>query len=627
VLQPPVRRAGVTALLILGTLTACLVAIGLVRLTGTDYAAAGVIGPDAFTRNAQLVIRVLAEVGGVLCVGFFLFAAVMVPPEESGVLSVDGYRAMRAASWAAGLWCVSALLSVPFTVADAFVRPLGDFLDVGRLVSLAFSLEQTKAWLLTAAIALLLAIAARVALMWRTTPVLLVVAVLGLAPVAASGHSSSGGDHDWATASLLWHLTGAALWVGGLVALLAHGRRKGAHLSLAARRFSQVALVCWLVMAVSGVINALVRLKVSNLFITPYGLLTVAKIAALLALGVFGYFQRQRGVRRLAAGGNGRALVQLAAFEVLLMLVTIGLATALARTPPPDHGTGEPSTVELRIGYPLDGPPSLGRTFVDWRFDLILGTAALAMAALYLLGVRRLKANRHTWPIARTIAWLGGCAEVLLATSSGIGRYAPAVFSIDMVSNMLLSILAPILLALGTPVTLALQCLPATRKWLAELSRGRAVQVLTHPAVILVGFAGSFFVLYYSGLFAWSLDVPLAHVGMNAYFLVTGFAFFWAVFGADPFPREISVAHRKRMVLIAVPAHALFGVSLFATGTVIGARFYGTLGLPWTADLLDIQRLGGGVAWGAGAVPLLLVAVALLMPKPAADDREPALTR
>jgi putative copper resistance protein D len=626
VLQSPVRRAGVTALLILGTVTACLVAIGLVRLTGTDYTGAGLAGPDPFTRNGLLIIRVLAEVAGVLCVGFFLFAAVMVPPQESGVLSVDGYRAMRAASWAAGLWCVSALLSVPFTVADAFVRPLGD-LDFGRLVSLAFSLEQTKAWLLTAAIGFLLAIAARVALMWRTTPVLLVVAVLGLAPVAASGHSSSGGDHDWATASLLWHLAGAALWVGGLVALLAYGRRKGSHLSLAARRFSQVALVCWLVMAASGVINALVRLKVSNLFSTSYGLLTVAKITALLALGVFGYFQRRRGVKGLARTGSGRALVKLAAFEVLLMLVTIGLATALARTPPPDHGTGEPSTVELRIGYPLDGPPSLGRTFVDWRFDLILGTAALAMAALYLLGVRRLKANGRSWPIARTIAWLGGCAEVLLATSSGIGRYAPAVFSIDMVSNMLLSILAPILLVMGTPVTLMLRCLPGLRKWLGELSRGRAVQALTHPAVILLVFAGSFFVLYYSGLFAWSLDVPLAHVGMNAYFLVTGFVFFWAVLGLDPFPREITLAHRKKMVLIAVPAHALFGVSLISIGTVIGARFYGTLGLPWSADLLGIQRLGGGVAWGAGVVPLLIVAVALLMPKPTADDREPALTR
>jgi cytochrome c oxidase assembly factor CtaG/putative copper export protein len=621
------RRARLGPLLIVGTVLACLVAIGLVALTGTDYAAAGIRGPDSFTRNGLIVIRVLAEISGVLCVGSLLFAAFMVPPQESGVLSVDGYPALRTASWAAAAWCVSALLSVPFTVADAFAEPVSE-VGPARLLDLVFTLEQTKAWMLTAAVAFLLAVAAARVLMWRSTPVLLLVAVLGLVPVASSGHSSSGGDHDWATASLLWHLVAAALWVGGLVALLAYGRRKGEHLGLAASRFSQVALVCWIAMAVSGVINALVRLQVANLFSTAYGLLTVAKIAALAGLGAFGYLQRRRGVRDVTETGSGRALVRLAAFEILLMLVTIGLATALGRTPPPDHGSTDPSSVELKIGYGLDGPPSLARAFVDWRFDLILGTAALALAAVYLLGVRRLRAQGEPWPVARTIAWLGGCAEVLLATSSGIGRYAPAVFSIDMVSNMFLSILAPILLVLGNPVTLAQKTLrtgthPGPRQWFTAWRKAPAVRFLAHPAVVVVLFVGSFYALYFSGLFDWSLDVPLAHVGMNAYFLITGFVFFWAVVGTDPFPRQLSLRHRKAMVFTAVPVHALFGITLLSSDTVVGDRFYRTLGLPWAADLLGIQRLGGTVAWGAGVVPLFIVALALLVPWSKLDSKEP----
>jgi cytochrome c oxidase assembly factor CtaG/putative copper export protein len=571
--------------------------VGLATLTATDYAAVGLQGPDAFTRNGLITLRVLAEIGGVVCVGSLLFAAFLVPGQESGVLAADGYRALRAAGWAAALWCVCALLSVPFTVADAFTQPLSQ-LNFGKLVDLAFSLEQTKAWMLTAVIALVIVIATtRVLLMRRSMPILLGVAVFGLVPVAASGHSSSGGDHDWATASLLWHLVAAALWVGGLVALLAYGMRKGEHLALAANKFSKLALVCWLVMAVSGVINALVRLKIQNLFITPYGLLVLAKIGALVALGVFGYFQRERGLKGIERGG--RALVRLAAFEVLLMLVTIGLATGLGRTPPPDHGSSDPSGVELRIGYPLNGPPSLSRAFVEWRFDLILGTAALVMAVLYLLAVRRLKAKGEVWPISRTIAWLGGCAEVLLATSSGIGRYAPAVLSIDMVSNMLLSILAPILLVLGCPLTLA----GKSRLWLPRF--------LTGPVVIVVLFVGSFFALYFSGFFEWTLDLPLAHVGLNAYFLLTGYLFFWAVIGTDPFPRQLTPGMRRAMVFTAVPVHALFGAALLTSHTVIGERFYQSLGLGWNRDLLEIQRLGGGVAWGAGVVPLLMVALVL----------------
>ncbi|MET0133407.1 MAG: cytochrome c oxidase assembly protein, partial [Kibdelosporangium sp.] len=563
-----------------------------------SYVVAGLRGADGFTTYGLTLVRVVTEIAAVLCVGAFLFAAYLVPGS-----------APRTASRAAVAWCLGALLSIPFTVADVFTRPLGDMLEPARLLRLTFSLEQTKAWLLTAGIALVLAVAAR---RGRSARVLLVVSLLGLVPVAASGHSSSGGDHDWATASLLLHLMAAALWVGGLVAVLAYGLRKGPELGAAASRFSQVALVCWIVLAASGMVNALVRLRWTSLFTTPYGLLVIAKVTALVALGVFGYFQRERGVRRVVEHGDGRALVRLAAFEVLLMLVTIGLATALGRTPPPDHGAAPPTPVELKIGYSLDSPPTLSRALVDWRFDLVLGTLAILLAVVYLLRVRRLRAGGTTWPVARTIAWLGGCVEVLLATSSGIGRYAPAVFSVDMVSNTLLAILAPVLLAMGAPVTLF----------------GRSPRWKPHPAVVVGLFSGSFFVLYFSGLFDWALDVPLTHVGMNAWFLLSGFLFCWAVLGIDPFPYPLSPRTRKIMAFAAVGAQAVFGLVLFTTDSVFGEEFYRSLSLPWTDDLLGLQRLGGAIAWGFGVVPLLMMAFALLVApnrhNGAPDGRQPS---
>jgi cytochrome c oxidase assembly factor CtaG len=124
-------------------------------------------------------------------------------------------------------------------------------------------------------------------------------------------------------------------------------------------------------------------------------------------------------------------------------------------------------------------------------------------------------------------------------------------------------------------------------------------------------FAGSFFVLYFSGLFEYFLDVPLAHVGINLYFLLAGYLFFWAVLGTDPFPRPIAPKPRRAMVFTAVVVHALFGAALWTSGTVIGEQFYRSLGLTWNANLLELQRLGGSVAWGAGVVPLVLVALAL----------------
>ena len=137
--------------------------------------------------------------------------------------------------------------------------------------------------------------------------------------------------------------------------------------------------------------------------------------------------------------------------------------------------------------------------------------------------------------------------------------------------------------------------------------------MLTHPVVALVLFVGSFYALYFSPIFAAALPYHWAHQLMNLTIVVVGYLFFWAVIGVDPLPRPLPHVARLALLLASMPFHAFFGVALFGAGTVIGQRFYGDLALPWVPDLLADQSLGGGVAWAAGEVPLLLVVVALLV--------------
>jgi cytochrome c oxidase assembly factor CtaG/putative copper export protein len=618
----PGATAGLLPLIVIGVLLAVLTAVALLSLTAGDTGAVNLY--------ALTVTRVLAEIGGVLTVGSLLFAAFMVAPQKSGVLEAGGYAALRTASWSAILWCLSALMSVGFNEADAINKPLSEVIRSDLLITLFNELEQPKAWLLTSVVALVVAVGCRFALSWGMTATLFAVALFGIMPVAATGHSSAGGQHDLATNSLLFHLVAASLWVGGLVALLVFGRRvtTGPALRLAATRFSATALVCWIVMAASGVLNAWVRLPVSDLFTTSYGLLVVAKIAALVVLGCFGFAQRQKGVRAIVAGGTSSVLVRLAAVEVVIMFLTIGIASALSRTPPP--GLGElPDPVELQLGYSLSGPPTLFRLLTSWRFDIIYGTLAIVLAVFYLLGVRRLRARGDAWPVGRVVAWLLGCLVLLLATSSGFGRYAPAMFSIHMETHMMLSMLAPVFLVLGGPVTLALRALPVAgkdgapgpREWLLAIVRSPVSRVLTHPVVALVLFVGSFYVLYFSGLFDSALEKHWAHLLMNLHFLLVGYLFYWVVIGIDPTPRRLPHLARLGMVFASLPFHAFFGVVLMSMSTIIGERFYQGLGLGWTSDLLADQQLGGGIAWAAGELPLVIVLVALLLQWARADDR------
>jgi cytochrome c oxidase assembly factor CtaG/putative copper export protein len=632
--SPPGRpTTGVAGVAGLGALVAVLVAGGLTALSGASPAEAlGLPDPGRLTTVGLPAVRALAEVCMVLTIGSVLLAAFLVPPQRSGYLDVAGYRALRAGSWTAAGWAAAALLMVPLSMADTLGRPVGQVLDPGLVLDLLPRLAAATTWTLTALVAVLVLVGCRTVLTWGWTVVLFAIALAGPLPVTFTGHSASGGAHDIATDSLVLHVLAACLWVGGLVAVLAQAAARGPDrataLATAVPRYSRLALVCWLALAVTGTVNALVRIPVAALVGSTYGALVLAKAAALVALGVVGAVHRRASVPAAARGEAG-ALLRLGGVEVLLMLATIGLAVALGRTPTPDAGTGVPSRVETLIGYDLAGPPTLARLALDWRFDLVFGTAAIAAAVAYLLGVRRLRRRGDAWAPGRTAAWLLGCATLLLATSSGLGRYGPAMFSVHMGQHMILGMLTPILLVLGAPVTLALRALPAAgrsappgpREWLLAGVHSPPARWLTHPLVALALFVGSYYALYFSGLFPAALPEHWAHKVMNLHFLLVGALFFWPIVGVDPAPRRLPPAARMGLVFASVPFHAFFGVAVMSANTAFGGDFYRSLALPWVPDVLRDQQLGGGLAWAAGEVPLLVVVLALLVQWSRQDER------
>lgn len=634
---PSQRRALVWPVLAgVAALAGCTAAgIGTLSLASA-LTATGLPDPGPVTTLGLPFVRAAGEIAAVLAVGSFLFAAFLVPPQRSGVLDADGYRALRLGTVASGVWAVCAALLVPLTISDVSGRAVVD-IGPARIWSLAGLIATASAWRWTAILAAAITVASLSVLRWSWTPVLLAASVLTLIPLGLTGHSSAGGSHDLATNGLLIHLVAASLWAGGLLALLAHALRGGAHTGLAARRFSSIALWCWVAMALSGLVNALVRVQPGDLLSTGYGRLVVAKFVALCLLGGVGWRQRRVSVAALQADPSPprarAALARLALIEAALFGLTFGIAVGLSRTAPPPPPARLPSVPEAEIGYDFDGPPTVARVLFDWRFDLIFGTAAIVLAALYVAGLVRLRRRGDRWPPGRTMSWLLGCLALLFVTSSGIGRYMPAMFSMHMVVHMCLSMLVPILLALGAPVTLALRALPAAgrssghqdppgmREWLLAGLHSRFSRFLTNPVVATVLFVAGFYGLYLSNLFDITASSHAGHLAMNLHFLLSGYLFYWVVIGVDPTPRPIPPLAKVAVVFASLPLHAFFGVVLMGTKKVLGADYYRSLGLSWHTDLLGDQRLGGGIAWSAGEFPLVIVMLALLVQWARSDRR------
>jgi cytochrome c oxidase assembly factor CtaG len=248
-------------------------------------------------------------------------------------------------------------------------------------------------------------------------------------------------------------------------------------------------------------------------------------------------------------------------------------------------------------------PFTVARIFTGADLGSVLAVFLLVAGALYLYGVVRLRQRGDGWPAARTLAFVGGgLGSIAAVTVTGIEAYDTTLLSVHMVQHMVLSMLAPIFLALGAPVTLALRTLPTgSRTVLLRVLHSRLVRVATFPLIAFGLFIVNPFVLYFSGLYRVTLENPLVHELIHAHFILTGCLFFWPLLGLDPLPNRWPYPARALLMVLSVPFHTVLGLTIMQSGTLLGGDWYPALHLGWSDPFTD-QRVAGGILWAGGEV-------------------------
>lgn len=627
-----VRWAAATFLLTLAVLLVCLEAgHGAPR-----PAPPGIPDPGALTGWGLPLVRLVSDLAGISTVGLLL-AAVLLLPSREGELTGLCLRASRAAGRVALVWAVTALTLVVLTVSDSFAVPLSGAFSQPLLTGFVRETSTGQALVAQTFLALGVWVVSRFTLTVREGAVLLGLATATLVPPVLTGHSAVSGYHHLAVVSLLLHVIGAALWVGGLLALgwiAAVGSRR---LPYGVRRFSVLAAWCLAIVVVSGLINAAIRIGgLGPLVTTGYGALVLVKASAAAGLGVLGWRHRRRTIPGFDAdgatrGASARAFVALAAVELTVMAMTVAVAVALSRTPTP-VGDGQINAVTELLGTALPPPPSVLGLLVGFYPDGVGLAIVVLGAALYGKGLLVLRRRGVRWPVGRTCAWGAGLAVVGWATFGGLGWYAHVLFSAHMGSHMALSMVAPILLVLGAPITLALRTLPGPRmpgevgprQLLLSVLHSRVVRLLTHPLVAAALFVTSLYALYFGGLFEVLMRHHIGHAAMELHFLLVGSLFFYVLVGVDPAPRRLPQLVRFAILLFTLPFHAFFSVTIMSSDSVIGQSYWTALDRPYRTNLLGDQYLGGGLSWAMGELPLVIVLAALFAQWHRSDRRDAA---
>lgn len=255
---------------------------------------------------------------------------------------------------------------------------------------------------------------------------------------------------------------------------------------------------------------------------------------------------------------------------------------------------------------------SADRVFTAWTFEpLPLALIALS-GAVYLLGAWTLQRRGDRWSGWRTLSFtVGGLGSLLVATCSSLATYDEVLLSMHMAQHMVLTMVAPVFLALGAPVTLALRTLhQAPRRRLLTLLHSRVAAVLAFPPVAFVFFVASPWVLYFSGWYEATLRSALLHNLLHLHFVLVGCLFFWPLLGLDPVPGRVAYPFRLLTVFATLPFHAFLGVTIMSTHKLLAGDWYRSVGRTWPPTPVDDQHLAGQILWGSGdAVGLLIFAV------------------
>ena len=607
-------------------------AVGRRLLAGYAVLAAAVavyamvfLSPIISTTVAVAVGSFTAAIAGAGCLGGVVLILITARPDDGGVIDATAFRVHLMVERLSVVWAVTALIMVIVQIAaDAglslkLLFSSGRISGIGNIGDALSASQPARAWVVVTICAAVIAIALRLTLRWDWHVPLLVPAIIGVVAFPVTGSAGSGPDHDYGTSTVIVFAVMVSVLAGLKIAAAATGPR-GAVIGGTVRT---TAIITGAGALMYGAV--LMAILGGPPLASGYGRLGLLAGAALLA----GLLCDLRG-RGLAFSAltamTALAAVSAMAIQIAPRLVPFWSARCCYYNAQTDSRvliTQDGSTVSqllLLLGYELPGPSSPLRLLTFWRFDTFLGVGALLLAALYVIGVVRLRRRGDRWPTGRLLAWLAGCAALVFATSSGVRAYGSAMFSVHMIEHMTLNMFVPVLLVLGAPVTLALRVLPSAaagdppgpREWIVRAVHSPFTAFLSSPITAFVLFVGSLYAVYLTPVFDTLVQYHWGHELMAVHFLLTGYLFYWGIIGVDPGPRRLPFIGRLALLFAIMPFHAFFGIAMMTQTSAVGGNYYRMLDLPWVQNLSDDQRLGGAIAWGASEVPLVMVVIALV---------------
>ena len=241
----------------------------------------------------------------------------------------------------------------------------------------------------------------------------------------------------------------------------------------------------------------------------------------------------------------------------------------------------------------------------DWEPTILIGTALILGLYLYAIGPFRERHGFESVSRGKALAFVLGVDIIFLALVSPLDALSDKfLFSAHMVQHLLLTMVGPMLMVIGTP------------EWfLRPIVRNKVLfpvaRFLTYPAVAFVLFNGDFFLWHAPALYDATLINSTLHIFEHLTFIVFGILFWWPLLSPSKDLPRLSIGGQVLYLFFGGMPSVLLGAGL----TFAPPLYAPYIAAPraWGISAATDQQLGGLIMWVPVNISYIIVMSALFL--------------
>jgi putative membrane protein len=197
--------------------------------------------------------------------------------------------------------------------------------------------------------------------------------------------------------------------------------------------------------------------------------------------------------------------------------------------------------------------------------QLLLALPFLAVLMMYIFAAVFSGRRHKRWPIYRTVFWVLGVIFAIIAVAGPLANQAHLDFRAHILGHLFLGMLAPLLMALGAPIRLALRTFSTSlARKLSRILRSWPSRIYTDPIVASLLNIGGLWLLYTTDLYSMMHESILLHFIVHMHVFLAGYLFTVSIIYIDPMPHRSPFLYRSIVLIVALASHGILSKYIYA---------------------------------------------------------------